>query len=176
MYKIKAIEGNVDMAEFDLSDVINSANKEAASVEEHNRRVLRNFIDLVADYVEKANAKLDSLGLPPFDYRDSMEIYIAGNGIKWEERFGHGRGSITLYFSADLLDCGRVSTDFKGEISVRKNWKGYLESARYTYPLESVADIFDKGKDVIKFHIINIAIEDHRQKKEALKVIDYTPN
>lgn len=175
MYELKAKEGNIDMTDFDLSDVINSANEEAESIEEHNRRVLSHFRELVKDYIEKANAKLDCLGLPPFDYRDFTEMsirYSLHHGLT----FGHGSGSIYMYFSTQRLDCGRLSTDFKGEITIRKNWKGHLQSAKHTYPLESVADIFDKGKDVIKYHIISRDIKDYRQKEKVLKTIDYKPN
>jgi hypothetical protein len=171
MYNIKAKKGNVDLGKFNLDSIIQPANEEALSIAQHNKRVIGLFSDLVDDYITKVNSHLRELGLDEFvnQNRNIRKDFVCTrhNVCTAEYEMGHGRASILLKFTSGNAIGERCSTDFKGIVLVIKNWQN--DFLREEFELTSVADILEKGEQVVKFFIIDKGVKDDTQKRKLIE-------
>ena len=175
MFTLKAINGNIDLSVFDLKALTNKANQTAKEIQEHNNQVAQKFVELIKDYIYKINdVMIDELELPSFK---SVNLHIGdwylsreSNGLSMTFEFGHGRASIKINFFCPR-EGEKLTYDFSGKIIVWKNWKDNY--AKDVYPLESVAQVFEVGADVIKVHIIDRDVKDYTRKMELEKMLDY---
>jgi len=176
MFKLNAIDGQLDLTTFDLKALTNKANQTAQEIEKHNQQVYDNFKELIQDYMNKINdIVIDDLELSLFgNINGSVLGYWSiskhSDGLQSEFKFGHGRASIYIRFNAPKVG-DKYTYDFKGSIRVFKNWNGKAEN--FEYPLESVAQVFEVGADVFKLHIINRNVKDFNQQRELEKQLDY---
>ncbi len=178
MYKIKAIKGNINLSVFDLEALTSKANQTSAEIKAHNIEVGKKFLELVTDYTNQINVIMGELRLPRFNnlqnaQRDDWFMSPChGGGARASFDFGHGRARITIKFSSECIG-EKLSYDFKGELEVYKNWLGHGNSSYEKYKLESVAQIFELGADVIKLHIIDRDVKNHTQKTELEQQLTY---
>ena len=177
MFKLKAIDGQLDLSTFDLKSLTNKANQTAKEIQEHNNQVAQKFVELIKDYIYKINdVMINELELPTFKSVNKHigDWYLSNqsNGLSMTFEFGHGRGYIKIIFFCPR-EGEKLTYDFSGKIIVHKNWKGHCESKKFEYPLESLAQVFEVGADVIKVHIIDRDVKDHTRKLELEKMLDY---
>ena len=187
MFELKAIKGNIDLSQFDLSSLIEESNQNARDIDSHNEEVIERFKELIYSYYEELCDVCETLNLRLFEINNTRDESVPHmrnlrvsrrySETKWKEdrmfftqqgaiqsiEFGHGRGYIKISFAAPLESCRRrLSCNFKGVIRIGKNW---LEHSSYTeYPLESVSQIIELGQDVIKLHILDRDIKDIRER------------
>jgi hypothetical protein len=189
MFELKAIKGNIDLSQFDLSSLIDEANKNARDIDSHNEEVIKRFKELIYSYYEELCDICETLDLPLFKINNTRDESVPHmrnlrvsrrySETKWKEErmfftqqgaiqsieFGHGRGYIRITFTAPLESCGRrLSFDFKGVLRVSKMWLDDYPSSNKEYPLESVSQIVELGQDVFKLHIIDRDINDYKER------------
>lgn len=177
MFKLKSIDGQLDLTMFDLKALTDKANQTAKEIENHNNQVREHFLELIKDYNYKIDDILiNELNLPSFEsinkHIGDWYICNGSNGLSMTFIFGHGVASISITFICPR-EGEKLSYDFSGTIKVYKNWKGYLGGKSFEYPLESVAQIFEVGADVFKVHIIERDVEDYARRKELQLMLDY---
>jgi hypothetical protein len=171
MFKLKSIDGQLDLTMFDLKALTDKANQTAKEIENHNNQVREHFLELVNDYFIKINSiMIGELNLKPFVKNSSYMSYSCG--LFYNIEFGHGGASVSITFICPR-EGEKLSYDFSGTIKVYKNWKGYLGGKSFEYPLESVAQIFEVGADVFKVHIIQRDVEDYERRRELQLMLDY---
>jgi hypothetical protein len=175
MFKIIAKKGQLDLSMFDLQKLTDTANQTAVEIDNHNTLVEESFLYMVKDYLYEMDEIMGDIGLPCFrsiNWENFPRFYVTrgANGLSIGFQFGHGRGNIKVYFKTDRVD-GRLSFDFKGTVEIYKYW---LRGSNFnSYKLESVAQIFDLGADVLKLHIINRDVRDFDQKDKLEKLLTY---
>ena len=166
MFELKATKGNIDLSAFNLSALIEEANKNVRDIASHNEEVAKRFQELVFSYYDELSNIMSELGLPNFkisNYDNVRRVYyIHSNGLSDSLMFGHGRGYIKISFHTPFESCGRrLSCNFEGVITVGKNWLKH--SSHIEYPLESVSQIIKLGQDVIKLHILDRDVKDYTE-------------
>lgn len=175
MFKLKAIDGQLDLSVFDLKSLTDKANQTAQEIQDHNNQVTQKFLELIKDYIYKINdVMIDELELPTFKSGNKHigDWYLSreSNGLSMWFEFGHGRASIKITFFCPR-EGEKLTYDFSGKIIVWKNWKDNY--AKEVYPLESVAQVFEVGADVFKVHIIDRDVKDFNQQRELEKQLIY---
>jgi len=175
MFKIIANKGQIDMSMFDLSQMTEKANQTANEIGYHNALVEESFLYMVKDYLHEMDLIMGDINLPCFrsiNWENFPRFYVTqgANGLSIGFQFGHGRGNIKVYFKTDRVD-GILSFDFKGTVEIYKDW--LRGSSFNSYKLESVAQIFDLGADVIKLHIIDRDVKDYAQRKKLESLLTY---
>lgn len=175
MFLLKAVDGQLDLTTFDLKALTNKANQTAQEIQQHNMQVVEKFRQLIQDYIYKINdIVINQLELPSFKSQNKHigDWYMSkdSNGLQMCFEFGHGRASVNIYFHCPMKG-EKYTYDFSGEIIVWKYWKDNY--AKNTYPLESVAQVFEVGADVFKSHIIDRDVKDFNRKKELEAMLDY---
>ena len=176
MFKLKAIDGQLDLTTFDLKALTNKANQTAQEIEKHNQQVVDKFMELIQDYMNKINnividdLELDSFGSINGNNFGYWNILKHSDGLQSEFKFGHGRASIYIRFNAPK-EGKKYTYDFKGSIRVFKHWNDKAEN--FNYPLESVGQVFEVGADVFKVHIIDRDVKDHKRKIELESQLIY---
>ncbi len=184
MFELKATKGNIDLSAFNLSTLIQESNQNVRDIDSHNQEVIKRFKELVLSYYGELSNVLDALDLPHFKVNgyDNLYAHLAcggdyevplySNGISESLKFGHGRGYIKIYFAAPFESCGRrLSCNFTGSFQIGKGW---LEHGSFiTYPLESVSQVIELGKDVIKLHILDRDIKDITERRIQERTLLY---
>jgi hypothetical protein len=176
MFKLKAIDGQLDLTTFDLKALTNKANQTAQEIEKHNQQVVDKFRELIQDYMNKINnIVIDDLELPSFGSINGnnfgyWNVLKHSDGLQSEFKFGHGRAGIYIRFNAPKVG-EKYTYDFKGSIRVFKHWNDKAEN--FNYSLESVAQVFEVGADVFKIHIIDRDVKDFNQQRELERQLIY---
>ena len=172
MYKIIANKGNYQ-TDFNIDDLIKVAEAEEGFIKTKNDEIKERVTELANSYLTELNNQLSAAGL-------KEQFKIGCKSVSSHQNYvglsiGHGRGNIYIQFSTEFDNKTRLfDSKIKGEFVVSKNWKredsGFKKEE---YNIESVAQILEKGEQVVLLLKIDDLDMDWKVKSNAIEKLIY---
>ena len=144
MYSIVAKKGNMNV-DFNISDLIDNAEKEINSIAMHNEVIVRKTEDLALSYFEELNDALDGV----LDERFLFSEPIVGHQNWFKISIGSALSSITIQFSTKYnSDTKMFDKEIEGSVRLVKKWKSSV--LVNSFNVESVGQILSVSVNNIK--------------------------